>query len=202
MSELSEDLAAFAPASVRSLKFQGRSYAVRAFLDLTVLEAVQVVRRERDTGMTQAERLAAEAEEVALLVPGMAAEVLQRLTPRQLFQIASAARELSGKREESSGMLRLGFRFAQAARFYGWDWPKIRRLTVRQLQRFLGFIPELQARERLEEALVAAFPHLESGARQEIHRRWLELSGVVQSTPDYEAAWSRVGAFLRRGGNA
>ena len=122
--------------------------------------------------------------------------------------MAAAAREISEEHAIPSGTVRLGFWFAQAARFYGWGWPDVRTLTVRQLQRFLAYLPELQARERLEESLVAAFPYLERGPRQELRHQWLLSAGFLKADDPAHGLprvpWSQVRSFLgaKPGGHA
>lgn len=204
MSELTEDLAAFLPASARTIRFQGRDYPVRAFLDLTIPEALDILRDEANPAMTMAQRRAARLREIALLIPTMDAATRGRLTPRQAVEVMAAARDASAAAGERPGPVRLGFWFAQVARFYGWGWAEIRALTVRQLQRFLAYAPELQARERLEESLVAAFPHLEASARRDVHQRWLEAAGLLQEAEPRRnrIPWSQIRAFIGAKGHA
>lgn len=51
-------------------------------------------------------------------------------------------------------------------------------MTARQLQRFLAFIPELGAREALDLAAVAAFPHLRGDAQEAMLRQWREAARI------------------------
>jgi len=207
MTELTDDLAAFMPQPKRSLRFQGRVYPVRAFLDLTVPEVLDLLQGEEGlAGKPLLLQLARARHQVEVLVPTMDAATRRRLTTRQALQVAGAAREASRAVDGEQAEVRLGFWFAQAARFYGWTWETIEKRTLRQLHRFLDLIPELQARERLEESLVAAFPYLEKGPRQTLRQHWLLTAKLVSQQDlermkgeEHERAWAKLGLLVRRG---
>ncbi len=200
MSELQEDLAAFAPRPRRTIRLLGQVYALRAFLDLTVEEALDVLHGEAE-GQTGADRERALLHQVEVLVPELPKAVWRRLTPRQSRSVLDAASE--GERDPTRPTeLRLGFWFAQAARFYGWPWSEIRTMTLRQLQRFLSHAPELRARERMEEAMVAAFPHMEASGREALRRQWMGQAGHDETDSTPRVPWDQVRAFLGAKGNA
>lgn len=62
---------------------------------------------------------------------------------------------------------------ALAARFYGWSWQDLKEMPYRTVRRFVEFIPELQAREKLTGATVATMPHMSDKDRKKIHQGWL-----------------------------
>lgn len=50
-------------------------------------------------------------------------------------------------------------------------------MPLRVLNRFVSFIPKLEARERIENAYSASFPHLDRKSRDKLHKAWLEDAG-------------------------
>ena len=203
MSELRDDLAAFVPRARRRIRFQDREYGVRALLDLTVSEVLEILYAETDRGQTQAADLAAAARQVELLIPEMDGATRHGLTLRQLSQIADAAREASEDSSSKASSLRLGFFFARAARFYGWTWESIERLTLRRLIRFVHYISELRARERLDESLVALFPHMNDSARWKLGQEWLEAAGLLGDVPGLpRVPWDQVRVLIGAKGHA
>ncbi len=198
--ELTSDLAAFAPMPTKHVKYGGQTYAVRAWMDLSVREAVEMVRAEVSLSRSDAAGQTAFARrQVELLVPGRPPEVRDRLTPRQVRQVATAARDVSDPpSERKSHHVRFGFWMASLARFYGWTPQVIEALTVRQMFRYLGFVPEIRALEALSGSLVSAYPHLDADARKEVHRQWLRQAGLDRSLSEqiYRVPWEQVRAFI------
>lgn len=72
---------------------------------------------------------------------------------------------------------------ALAARFYGWSWQELRETPYRTLKRFVEYIPELQAREKLTGATVATMPHMTDKDRKRIHQGWLYEANIEPAKP-------------------
>ena len=70
---------------------------------------------------------------------------------------------------------------ALAARFYGWSWQDLREMPYRTVRRFVEFIPELQAREKLTGATIATMPHMSDKDRKRIHQGWLYEAKISQA---------------------
>jgi len=62
---------------------------------------------------------------------------------------------------------------ALAARFYGWSWHDIVEMPYRTLRRFIEYIPELQAREKLIGATISTMPHMTDKDRKRVYEGWL-----------------------------
>lgn len=62
---------------------------------------------------------------------------------------------------------------ALAARFYGWSWEDIKEMPYRTLRRFIEYIPELQAREKLIGATISSMPHMTDKDRKRVYDGWL-----------------------------
>lgn len=62
---------------------------------------------------------------------------------------------------------------ALAARFYGWAWQDMVEMPYRTFRRFVQYIPELQAREKLVGATISTMPHMSDKDRKRIHGAWL-----------------------------
>ena len=194
-NEVEEDLAAFAPVPAGVVRFGGVEYPVRAFNDLPIKDALRLLRIEQE-GSTRVHALLLQIE---LLVPTLSTEYRQRLTMRQAREVAKAARQASATPGEGSrAAIRLGYWFAQLARFYSWT-PEmiVERLTLRQMNRYLGFIGELSAQERLDQVAVTSMIHMERGSRQRLLSDWLAQAGVKSDEPEDDAKLLR-GNDLRR----
>ena len=194
-------LDAFAPKAGKRFTLQGHTYAVRHFNDVPVEDVLLMLRAEQDLpGQGLAEQLELNLRYVAILVPEMDRAALAGLSANQLQRIRDEAMELAEVPLHGRRRLRLGYQFALAARFYGWSWGGIRRLTLRQLEQFLALIPEIRAQERLEEAAVALSPHVSGAGRREILRSWLEAAerDALPAEPrDHEWAWDSLRGMVR-----
>lgn len=67
---------------------------------------------------------------------------------------------------------------ALAAHFYGWSWQEIQEMPYRALRRFIEYVPELQAREKLVGATISTMPHMSDKDRNRIYRGWLSEAGI------------------------
>ena len=50
-------------------------------------------------------------------------------------------------------------------------------MPLRVLNRFIEYVPQLEARERLLQSLVISFPHIDAKHRQRIRDSWLRDAG-------------------------
>ena len=86
------DLDAFAPESVKAqtqLKFEGKIYPVRQFIDIEYGQVMEVLNLEQQlTGKPYAQQLELARKQIRILVPSMPDDVLDRLTGRQILRIA------------------------------------------------------------------------------------------------------------------
>ena len=196
--DLLEDLDAFLPEAVSRIKFNGVVYAVRSFLDLNVLDALELVRGETTGGKDPLSQAAFYRRQVALLVPTMGTEVLDRLTPRQAKQVSASARGVSSQPSTKEMPVRFGFWFATVARFYGWTPDAIEAMTVRKLFRYQALIQEVRALETLTDSLVTSFPHLKPEAQKEVRNQWLRTAGLLNTLGDGvpRVKWDDVRRFI------
>lgn len=87
------DLDAFAPERHRGsksfVKYGGKKYAVRAFLDLSYEEVMEVLELEAAVqGQNYVQQLKLARRQVEILVPKMAKETINKLTGRQIIRVA------------------------------------------------------------------------------------------------------------------
>ncbi len=73
---------------------------------------------------------------------------------------------------------------ALAARFYGWSWQDMTDMPYRTVRRFVEYIPELEAREKLTGATVATMPHMSDKDRKRIHQSWLHEAKIAAVKPE------------------
>ncbi len=203
--DLAEDLLAFAPAPCGVIRFQGQTYPVRDYLDLTVQETLGLVRAERQAEATGAldAWAARNLREITLLVPSLPVETRTRLTLRQMAEIASAARRTAnaaaGEEQGEEAPVTIGLWVATLCRFYGWTPDTVLRLTMRQFYRFLALAPRIEAREAILGSTVAAFPHLTEEGRSNTSDRWQRIAGLsrgptMDQTP--RVPWDSVRRFI------
>ncbi len=57
-------------------------------------------------------------------------------------------------------------------------------------------IPQLQAREKLTGAIVAAYPHLTEKARQQTHKAWMQEAGVEIVSLKRKVGWGQLKDYL------
>lgn len=101
------DLDAFGPETVRAqthIKFGGKTYPVRRFIDIEYGHVMQVLSLEKElTGKPYAQQLELARAQIKILVPSMPNEILDKLTGRQILRIALESFGASEAPQEGSG---------------------------------------------------------------------------------------------------
>lgn len=71
-------------------------------------------------------------------------------------------------------------------------------MPFKTVQMFAGYIPELQANERLQAATVASIPHMEQKARKQLYNMWFYEAGL--DPKEFDASpripWDKVREFI------
>lgn len=73
-------------------------------------------------------------------------------------------------------------------------------MTTRQLLRFIELIPELKARESIDAATAAAYPHLTADAQRALMRGWRETARVPAFAGMKRVPAQAVAAWLAQRG--
>lgn len=73
------------------------------------------------------------------------------------------------------------------------------RLTLRQLNRYLGYINQITCDEALMQATAATIPHMDEEARADIIRNWRGIAGIRTPEPPRETLDDFMNQQVRRG---
>jgi len=70
-------------------------------------------------------------------------------------------------------------------------------MEYRTFLRFYELIPQLQARDKLAGATVAAFPHMTAKARRDLQKQWMADAGMETVSLKRKVGWDQLGGWLR-----
>lgn len=67
-------------------------------------------------------------------------------------------------------------------------------MRLRILNRFIAYIPRLEAREKLSAVAISSFPHMDKKARERIQKGWTEEAKIVLPQT---MSWKEVREILK-----
>lgn len=73
-------------------------------------------------------------------------------------------------------------------------------MSLRQLHRYLSFVPELTARESLDGVMMSAYPHLKSEARDRLLDTLQRQAKALPSKTMVKIGWDKLGKFVGKPG--